>query len=65
MGFTESRLEGSMRAEKQLEQECGLVFEKAKAAAQRIMALNERRLFEDMMIVKSMLAELKSSGGWE
>ena len=62
MGFTESSLEGSMRAERELERECGLVFEDGVAAAQRFMARVERRMFEDMMIVKSMLAELRLSG---
>jgi hypothetical protein len=64
MGFTVSQLERSMQAEKQLESECGLAFgpERAKGAAQRLMARSEKRLFEDMMIVRSMIPELRRSG---
>ena len=64
MGFTVSQLERSMQAEKQLESECGLAFgpERAKGAAQRFMARSEKRMFEDMMIVRSMIPELRRSG---
>jgi hypothetical protein len=58
MGFTESRLEMSMRAERQLESECAQAIGDPKAA-QRIMARAEKRMFEDMMIVREMLPELR------
>jgi hypothetical protein len=64
MGFTVSQLERSMAAEKHLEAECAQVFgeDLARAEAQRIMARSEKRMFEDMMIVRSMIPELRRSG---